>query len=154
MTLENYLLALIIEEKSIIEELLHIDNSVQKTNYTYAKFLRKIRELSKLKLTLEKTYHFITDGDPDTVYNVLLLSPMVENIHINNSFVALNKWLVERTKEYYRKTNQKITLFLDIKKEYNDYIENDTGIVLYGFPEFVRGIEEIFHDKSIAVIQK
>lgn len=154
MTLADYLLGSIIREKSTIEELLSIDNKIQKTNYTYLTLLGKVKNLSGLNLIFDKPYDFITDGDPDTVYNVLLSCPFVSRIHINRSFVAMNKWLVERTKEYYREKNVENPLFLDVKNGYNDYVENDTGIVLYGFPEFVDGIEEIFQDQSIAVIKK
>ncbi len=154
MTLENYLLGHIIEEKPIIEELLKIDNAVQKTNYTYATFLNRIRNVKKLNLSLPELCNFVTDGDPDTVYNILITSSFVKGIHIDNSFVALNKWLVERTKEYYQDNNREFSLSLDIEKDYNKYIEEDTSIILYGFAEFVEGMEEVFQDKNIAVIKK
>lgn len=154
MSLEEYLLECIVREKSIIEELLTIDNKIQKTNYTYSFLLEKIRNLSGLNLIFDKPYDFITDGEPDTVYNVLLSCPFVNRIHINRSFVAINKWLVERTKEYYQEKNVENPLFLDVENGYNNYVENDVGIILYGFSEFVNGIEEIFQDKSIAVIKK
>lgn len=154
MTLENYLLGHIIEEKSVIEELLQIDNTVQKTNYTYVTFLKKVRELPKLEIILDRPYNFVTDGDPDTVYNILISSPFVKSIHINKSFIALNKWLVERSKEYYQEKNMEVNLSLDMELEYNKYREESTGIILYGFPEFVEEMEEIFYDKDIAVIKK
>lgn len=154
MTLENYLLGHIIEEKAIIEELLKIDNAIQNTNYTYAIFLNRIRNVKKLNLSLPEHCNVVTDGDPDTIYNILITSSFIKGIHINNCFVALNKWLVERAKEYYQVYNREVSLSLDVEKNYNKYIEEDTSIILYGFDEFVDGMAEIFSDKNIAIIKK
>ena len=154
MNLENYLLERVLSEKAVIDELLRIDNSIQKTNYTYEMFLDKIKGIPKLSLALEEPCNFLTDGDPDTVYRVLISSTNIRKLHINRSFVAMNKWLVERTKEYYQENGIEFSFYLDIERPYVNYIEENIGIILYGFKEFVIGLKEVLEQKNMLAIEK
>lgn len=155
MTLENYLLQSLMDEKEIVEELLRVDNNVQKTNYTYEEVLRNLKKLVSPRISLEIPCNFVTDGEPDTVYNILVrLTPYVQNLHINRKFVAINKWLVERTKEYYKEQGIQIPLSLDVERGYDKYIEDDRAVIIYGFSEFTEGIKDIFYNKNMAIIEK
>lgn len=152
MTLENYLLMHLLEERGIIEELLHIDNTIQKTDYTFSTLIGKIKN-KKLTFQSEECCSWITDGDPDTIYQVLLTSPFLK-IHINHSFIGINKWLIERAKNYYDENNMENSICLNIEKEYNNYVEENNDIIIYGFDEFVDGMSEVFADKNIMAIKK
>lgn len=155
MTLEKYLVIMLVEEKSIIEELLQIDNGIGKTNLTYNQLLEMMTSGKYDKLSVNDKCNFITDGEVDTVFNVLITSaPFVKKLHINRNFVAINKWLVEKTKQYYLDKQLELDLMLDIQKDYSDYTNDDSMYIIYGFSEFVDGCLDILYDKNTMLIRK
>lgn len=66
----------------------------------------------------------------------------------------MNKWLVERTKEYYQENGIEFSFYLDIERPYVNYIEENIGIILYGFKEFVIGMKEVLEEKNMLAIEK
>lgn len=155
MSLEQYLNYCLIEEKSTIEELLKIDNGIQMTKLTYLELLSKIRNCHRPDVILDSTYHFVIDGEPDTLYTSLLtFLSQIKKIHISRSFVGINKWLVERALNYCEENGIESQLLLDTNLEYINYDNSTEGIVIYGFPEFVQETKKLFHTEKIIEIEK
>ncbi len=155
MTLEKYLLVRLMEERDIVQELLYIDNSVGKTEISYSNLLQIITSKKNLNIPLEHGINFITDGEIDTVfYSLLSAAPFIHKLHIDRRFVAVNKWLVGKTKEYYQNNGLEIQLDLDIDKDYQKYIDSNDLFILYGYPEFVDGCMDMFSNKNRIMIRK
>lgn len=155
MTLEKYLLVKLMEERSIVQELLYIDNKVGKTEVSYSNLLKMLTSKEKLEIPTEHGINFITDGEIDTVFQSLLAAaPYIGKLHIDRRFVAMNKWLVGKTKEYYQNNGLEIQLDLDINKDYKKYENSDNLFILYGYPEFVNGCMDMFSNKNMFMIRK
>ena len=123
MTLEKYLLVKLMEERSIVQELLYIDNKVGKTEVSYSNLLKMLTSKEKLEIPTEHGINFITDGEIDTVFQSLLAAaPYIGKLHIDRRFVAMNKWLVGKTKEYYQNNGLEIQLDLDIDKTGSNFV--------------------------------
>ena len=73
MDLKTYLLNCFLEDRSVIEELLFIDNKVQYTNLTYEKLLDVLKNISVYdNLDEAFSYIAITDGEFDSVHYLVV----------------------------------------------------------------------------------
>lgn len=154
MSLNKYLLELLIKERSVVEELLVIDNKIQFTNLTFEQLLNSIKNVTNEFVDIPmRKYDFITDGDVKTVLNCLInYAPFINNLNINKRYVGINKWLVNHINYYYQNHNININISLDINDNYEKYNDSKT-IIIIGFKEFVEGISLLFHDKNILKIE-
>ncbi len=153
MSLKDYLLNAFVMEKETIDELLKIDNQIGCTNVEYLSLIGQLNFSKSFSLPSDRRFVFITDGEIDSVYQVFLdYAPYVDSIHINGRFLGMNRWLVERTKQYY--LEQGIELSIRIEEDYRNYINCRQTIVLYGFDEFVDGMKELFAGQEILCIKK
>lgn len=146
---------MLMEEEEIVEELLSIDNKIGKTNLTYQNLLEIMSSSKPLDLSLNSPCNFITDGEIDTVFSSLVTAaPFIKKIHINRNFVAVNKWLVEKAKNYYQGQQIDLNIDLDVEKSYNSYEDDNSMFIIYGFPEFVDGCLDLFYNKNTILIRK
>ncbi len=152
--IKNYILNLIIEEREIIEELLNIDNRICKTNLTYSEFIKKIQKQNIRIENINTPCNFFTDGEPDTTFYILVNYALyVKSLNINRTFVGINKWLVERAKDWFFERGLEIDLNLDLDDNYLNYINDDTKAVICGFKEFTQGTEKLLNKKDILLIE-
>ena len=152
MRLEEYLQSLLIDEQDIIKELLRIDNSICHTNISYEQLISSFKSNKHIDdYNLDDEVNVITDGDPLYVYLSLInCGKNIMKININRNFVGINKWLIERTKQYYQDLGEFVNIELDISKSYKDY--DDKLIVVIGEDVFVEGISELFSSPKIIKI--
>lgn len=93
----------------------------------------------------------ITDGDTIYVYLSLIhFEKYIIKINVNGNFVGINKWSIERTKQYYQDLGEDMGIELDISKSYKGY--DDKQIVIIGEDVFVEGISELFSSSKIIKI--
>ncbi len=154
MTLKDYICDLLVEERSLIEELLKVDNHICQTKLTYDVLYAKIYSVVDSNEVIEHKCNYITDGEPDNVLLALMNAPKIKNLHINRTYVGINKWLTERTKEYFKEQNINVNLILDIEKGYRRYTDDNHDIVIIGPKEFIYGIASMFIEKTIIKIER
>ncbi len=146
--MKEYLLNILDSEKSIVEELLRIDNRIQFTDYTYEYIYNKIYNFNKFDNKLNDKYIVITDGEIDTILYILF--NYIDNtivLNINHKTIGLYKWLISRINEYYNKN-----IILDINNNYELYDKYD-NILIAGFIEFVEGTSLLYENKNIVKIE-
>ena len=137
MNLKEYLINCFLEEREIIEELIYIDNSIQKTNFIYEQMLNDIREVkADNQQVINEQCIAITDGELKTVFKILISIPTLNTIWVNRTSLGINKYLVSR-------------INLDITKDYFKYKNSQYPIIISGFDFFVEGISEDFNDAII-----
>ncbi len=151
MSLASYILSSFEDEESIIKELLNIDNKVCMTDLTYEDLYEQFNNTTPL-LDVKERCVMLTDGDPDTVYASLINNALnIVSLHIDNSFLGINKWLVSKTYSYYFEKGIEINLKLDEDNGYVKYKNVPYKVVIYGFDDFALGTKELFdgHDKLV-----
>lgn len=145
--MKEYILNLLEEEKNIVEELLTIDNNVQKTNYTYEEIYKLIYNTNIINNTLDKKYMVITDGEIGTIFNIIFnYTENIICININHMSVAFNMWLIKRINEY-----KNLDIILDKDNNYELY-DKFNDIIITGFKEFVAGTKDMYVGKNIVEI--
>lgn len=81
MNIGEYLFEKLIEEKNLVEELINIDNKIQYTNLTYSEFIKKVKQIKVPKIGIRGLNNFITDGEPDTIFAIMMnMAPMVKKL--------------------------------------------------------------------------
>lgn len=119
---------LLIEDKVVFSKLIEIDNKVMRTNLTFDDYYREFWNLANRKVDswkIEKKTLFITEGSPLLTFIILrqLINIDIECIlFINQNFVGVNKWLVDRMISI---SGESIKLVLDTDINYNKYIKMD-----------------------------
>ena len=102
MDLKTYLLNCFLEDRSVIEELLFIDNKVQYTNLTYEKLLDVLKNISVYdNLDEAFSYIAITDGEFDSVCKILINITEIKTLYVNRCFLGINKYIVKCVNEFY-----------------------------------------------------
>lgn len=137
MDIINYFNNLLIDEEEIVKELILIDNTVCNTNMTYDDLIKSINSIKLSENDMKKPIDVITDGEVSSVFYALLnYNVNINKIHIDSTFLAINKWLVQRFNEYFN-----INIILDDGFNYN-YYSND--IVIVGDSLFTSGLSKMF----------
>lgn len=154
MSLNKFLIELLIQERSIVEELLAIDNKIQFTNLTFEQLLNSIKDVTnEVEDIPMRKYDFITDGEIKTVLNCLInYAPFINHLNINKRYVGINKWLINHINDYYENNNINIHIILDIDNNYRKFNDSKV-IVVCGFKEFVEGTSLLFENKKILKIE-
>jgi len=126
----NYMIG----EKDVIEQLIDIDNDKMMDNISYNEFLKNcvniIKNSKKIELS-DKKVLFVTEGSP---YLTLQILGNIWNndkevvIFINEGYIGLNRWLIER---YYVVGGSKKHK-IDININYNKYINTDYKVIPVG----------------------
>lgn len=118
----------LIEDKVVFSKLIEIDNKVMRTNLTFDDYYREFWNLANRKVDswkIEKKTLFVTEGSPLLTFIILmqLINIDIECIlFINQNFVGVNKWLVDRMISI---SGESIKLVLDTDINYNKYIKMD-----------------------------
>ena len=134
------------EDKSIIDELLLIDNKIQYTNLTYESLLDSIIAVDICNvLDGDSVYVAITDGEVQTVLKVIICTPKLSTLYINRTFLSINKYLVSCANKFYE--FEKIQL--DSSKNYQKYINSANKVILSGFDTFVEELSNEFNQDVI-----
>lgn len=132
MNFINYLKEQFIEEKDILEELINIDNDIMNTNITYQSYLTYINniKLPEHLPNIPTNTLFITEGSPLLTIDILNILNSNHNyiIFINQGYIAINKWLINKYISYTGNTNVE----LDININYNDYINLGYKVIPIG----------------------
>lgn len=154
MSLNKYLIELLIQEHSIIDELLVIDNKIQFTNLTFDWLLNILQDITiDLDELPVRKYDVITDGELKTTLNCLInYAPFINHLNINERYVGINKWFIKHINDYYKSHNININILLDIDDNYEQY--NDSkALIVCGFKEFIDGISLLFENKNVIKIE-
>lgn len=149
MDVKTYLLNCFLEDRSVIEELLFIDNKVQYTNLTYEKLLDVLKNISVYD-NLDETFSYIaiTDGEFDSVCKILINITEIKTLYVNRCFLGINKYIVKSVNEFYGA--DKVTL--DSSVNYQKYIDKSNKIVLCGFDTFVEELTKEFNECEIIIL--
>ena len=149
MDVKTYLLNCFLEDRSVIEELLFIDNKVQYTNLTYEKLIDVLKNISVYD-NLDETFSYIaiTDGEFDSVCKILINITEIKTLYVNRCFLGINKYIVKSVNEFYGA--DKVTL--DSSVNYQKYIDKSNKIVLCGFDTFVEELTKEFNECEIIIL--
>lgn len=154
MSLASYIMDAFLKEEDVIKELLTIDNQVCMTTLTYDELYKQLNDASPLN-DLNYDCVMLTDGDPDTVYEALVNNACnILSLHIDNSFLGINKWLVNQAYKYYGDQDISLKLTLDETDNYSKYKGIQTKIVIYGFDEFAFGTKELFDGQDVLIVSR
>lgn len=142
----NGFLELMDSEKYVLEQLIAIDNDKMHGNLSYQDFLEKsIRILSSdARVESSEDLLFITEGDPFLTLNILKnieFLPCKVVLFVNQNYVALNKWLIER---YVRLTGNE-QHSIDFGINYNQYIQAHYKVVPLGEKGLREAVLEDFY---------
>ena len=149
MDLKSYLLNCFLEDRSVIEELLFIDNKVQYTNLTYEKLLDVLKNISVYdNLDEAFSYIAITDGEFDSVCKILINITEIKTLYVNRCFLGINKYIVKCVNEFYGADK----VMLDSSVNYQKYIDKSNKIVLCGFDTFVEELTKEFNECEIIIL--
>ena len=149
MPLKEYLINCLLEDKSIIDELLLIDNRVQYTSLTYENILNNLKNAVVYdNLDVVSSYIAITDGEIDSVLKVLINVKELKTVYIDRSFLGINKYLVKCVNDFYGEEK----IVLDDSKDYRKYINNSPKIVLSGFDTFVEELSKEFNECDVTIL--
>ena len=149
MNLKTYLLNCFLEDRSVIEELLFIDNKVQYTNLTYEKLLDVLKNISVYdNLDEAFSYIVITDGEFDSVCKILINITEIKTLYVNRCFLGINKYIVKCVNEFYGADK----VMLDSSVNYQKYIDKSNKIVLCGFDTFVEELTKEFNECEIIIL--
>ena len=149
MDLKTYLLNCFLEDRSVIEELLFIDNKVQYTNLTYEKLLDVLKNISVYdNLDEAFSYIAITDGEFDSVCKILINITEIKTLYVNRCFLGINKYIVKCVNEFYGADK----VMLDSSVNYQKYIDKSNKIILCGFDTFVEELTKEFNECEIIIL--
>ncbi len=146
--MKEYVLKILQEDKNTVDNLLSIDNKIQHFDLVYDEIYKIVYNTKILQSDLKGNYIVITDGQINTVVNILL--NYIENIvclNINHTTLAFYKWLVDRINNVSSKK-----IILDINNNYELYDKFDNFIIA-GDYEFVMGICNLYEGKNIIKIK-
>lgn len=150
--LKIYLDNKLVEDENTLRELIKIDNYVCHHHIDYNKLIQECN-LKKLE-QFNGIYNFITDGEINTVYNMLInYSLNIKNVHIMRNNVGINSWFVQRINDYYQNNGINSNINLDISKTYENYENDETPLIIMGNIDFIEGIKDLFENKSIYTIE-
>ena len=115
----NSFLELVVDNSSVLDELLVIDNNRMGTNFDKEKFLNTISITDKkYQFSSSDNLLIIYDGNPYTTYSILNSLDNATNIILfpNYSYLGINTYLVKN----YNNINDRCRLITD--KNYNKFI--------------------------------
>lgn len=151
MSLETYLNDALLDEKAIVEELLNIDNKICDTLLNYEQLVGLLKNSKNFSQSITETVNVITDGNPEMVYRSLInYGKYINKIHVDRTFLGINKWLVERTNDYYKELGINTYINIDEGSSYLNY--DDKTVVIIGEEEFAEGISNLFSKTEIIKI--
>ena len=137
----NELINAMISEKDILEQLITIDNKKMSESMNYDTLLNQSIEIVKTSdaLNSDTNMLFLTDGNPLLTLYILKAihsSSYKVIIFINQGYMALNKWLIERYHDLANNENHSI----DFSINYNKYIGTDYKVIPLGEKEFTDAV--------------
>lgn len=138
----------IISEKDIIEQLIEIDNDKMMDNISYEEFLKNcvgIIEKNKMMELKDEKILFVTEGSPYLTLQILSNiwgSEKEVVIFINEGYLGLNRWLMERYYEIGGNKNHK----LDINVNYNKYINKEYKVIPIGEDAMKEAVIKDFYE--------
>ena len=148
MNLQTYLIERISEDKSLIEELLFVDNKVQYTNLTYENVLELLKKDNEYDILDDDLNSIaITDGELNTVIKMIISVPNLSTIYVNRTFLGINKYLIKCVNELYGYEKIK----LDETEDYQKYFNSANRIVLSGFDTFVEELAKEFNNEVVVL---
>ena len=145
MSIKDYLLDCLINEKELIEELLYIDNNIQHTALTYDCLIESLKNVNECSVNNDFDYIAITDGEITTVFKVLISVLRLKIVFVDRRFLALNKYLVSRVNFFSGDEN----IELDVSNNYRKFIGCDTSVVISGIDGFTNEVVEQFDNGVI-----
>ncbi len=155
MNLREYLWNALVEEKTVVEELLKLDNRICHTGLTYFELIGKIQYGNPITEKINENIHLLTDGEVDTLYEALsTFGSKILTVHVGRKFLGLHRWLIQRTMNYYQGLGVPVTISLEDRRTYERYEDTNALIVIYGYPEFVEETQNLFLDKKTILIEK
>lgn len=146
MSIKDYLLDCLINEKEIIEELLYIDNNIQHTALTYDYLIKSLKNVNECNINNDFNYIAITDGEVEAVFKVLISVLKLKVVFVDKRFLALNKYLVSRVNLFLDNDD----IELDLTDDYRKYIGCNTSVVISGIEGFTNEVFEYF-DNSVII---
>lgn len=146
MSIKDYLLDCLINEKEIIEELLYIDNNIQHTALTYDYLIESLKNVNECNINNDFNYIAITDGEVEAVFKVLISVLKLKVVFVDKRFLALNKYLVSRVNLFLDNDD----IELDLTDDYRKYIGCNTSVVISGIEGFTNEVFEYF-DNSVII---
>ncbi|MGN1370848.1 MAG: hypothetical protein ACI4XM_01005 [Candidatus Coprovivens sp.] len=144
----NELLDYLIVEKEIVEKLIEIDNDKMNSKIRFSDYYDVFSLLLKKKykeIMINKESLFITEGNPLTTLELLMSikdTSYKTIIFINQGFVAMNKWLIDK----FYKIVGNYNIELDVSINYNDYINKDYKVVPIGEDGLNNQVLEDFYE--------
>ena len=144
----NELLDYLIVEKEIVEKLIEIDNDKMNSKIRFSDYYDAFSLLLKKnykEIMINKESLFITDGNPLTTFELLMSIKETSYktiIFINQGFVAMNKWLIDKFYKIVGNDN----IELDVSINYNNYINKDYKVVPIGEDGLTNQVLEDFYE--------
>lgn len=143
--MKEYILNLMEEERSILEEIIRIDNRVQFSNTTFDELYTKINNLNIDFQKLENKCIAITDGIYDSVLRVLFnYAYSIDCLNVDCRNVGFYLWLIDRINKY----DNNISIILDTDNNYNEYKKYDLFIIS-GVDSFVDFASDLYKEKDL-----
>lgn len=144
----NELLDYLIVEKEIVEKLIEIDNDKMNSKIRFSDYYDAFSLLLKKnykEIMINKESLFITEGNPLTTFELLMSIKETSYktiIFINQEFVAMNKWLIDKFYKIVGNDN----IELDVSINYNNYINKDYKVVPIGEDGLTNQVLEDFYE--------
>lgn len=144
----NELLDYLIVEKEIVEKLIEIDNDKMNSKIRFSDYYDAFSLLLKKnykEIMINKESLFITEGNPLTTFELLMSIKETSYktiIFINQGFVAMNKWLIDKFYKIVGNDN----IELDVSINYNNYINKDYKVVPIGEDGLTNQVLEDFYE--------
>lgn len=135
-------------ERDIVEELIKIDNNIMNVKDSYNNYIDSFRNILETDVNyfdIDSSTIFITEGEVLVTLEILrrLNTDNDVIIYINQGYVGMNKWLINK---YYELTGNS-NILLDTGNSYNKYIDNGYKVYPLGEDELVSQVLEDFYDK-------
>ena len=124
--MKEYILNLMEEERSIIEEVIKIDNKIQFGNVSFEQLYSEISNVVIDTKSIGEKCIAITDGMFNSTFKLLFnYSYDIECINVDCRNIGFYMWLVDRINKY----DENINIFLDTKNNYKEYKKYDLFLV-------------------------
>lgn len=143
--MKEYILNLMEEERSIIEEVIKIDNKIQFGNVSFEQLYSEISNVVIDTKSIDEKCIAITDGMFNSTFKLLFnYSYDIECINVDCRNIGFYMWLVDRINKY----DENINIFLDTKNNYNEYKKYDLFLVC-GVDSFVDFVSNLYKEKNV-----